>query len=124
MTTETRSKRRRILEAIRELRALAHIVDMHQIAKDPVMEHFRDNNQQEKMVEYLHACTCLLALLSKVAELYIEHFPDPVATTAVNNFEGVAMGMRIAIWMKISSMSGAKPSGLPMAALHRIHGMQ
>ena len=35
MTLETRVKRRRALEAIRELRAIAHIVDMHQLTKDP-----------------------------------------------------------------------------------------
>src|SRR5215471_19218155 len=32
---ENRIKRRRALKAIHELRALAHIVDMHQLTKDP-----------------------------------------------------------------------------------------
>src|SRR5689334_23286709 len=32
---ENRLKRRRALKAIHELRALAHIVDMHQLSKDP-----------------------------------------------------------------------------------------
>src|SRR5882672_525269 len=35
VTLETRLKRRRALNAIRELRALAHIIDMHQLTKDP-----------------------------------------------------------------------------------------
>src|SRR5262245_52664163 len=35
LTLESRLKRRRALHAIHELRALAHIVDMHQLTKDP-----------------------------------------------------------------------------------------
>jgi len=35
LTLETRIKRRRALGAIRELRAVAHIIDMHQLTKDP-----------------------------------------------------------------------------------------
>src|SRR5690606_25851233 len=35
MTLETRLKRRRALAAIHELRAIAHIIDMHQLTKDP-----------------------------------------------------------------------------------------
>ena len=35
MTLETRIKRRRALKAIHELRSLAHIIDMHQLTKDP-----------------------------------------------------------------------------------------
>ena len=113
-TLETRWKRRRAVEAISEIRAVAHIVDMHQLAKDQVMETFRENNQQDKIVEYLHACTCLLALLSKVAELYIEHFPDDVATSSVNDFEMIVTGMSSRIWMKILSMTGATGAGFPI----------
>ncbi len=35
VTLETRIKRRRALAALRELRAVAHIIDMHQLTKDP-----------------------------------------------------------------------------------------
>src|SRR5690606_8599331 len=35
ITLETRIKRRRALRAIHELRSMAHIVDMHQLTKDP-----------------------------------------------------------------------------------------
>jgi hypothetical protein len=35
VTAETRIKRRRALKAIHELRALAHVIDMHQLTKDP-----------------------------------------------------------------------------------------
>src|SRR5205814_3512476 len=35
LSWETRIKRRRAMKAVHELRALAHIVDMHQLTKDP-----------------------------------------------------------------------------------------
>jgi len=35
LTLEQRLKRRRALSAIHELRALAHVIDMHQLTKDP-----------------------------------------------------------------------------------------
>ena len=35
VTWESRIKRNRALKAIHELRAMAHIVDMHQLTKDP-----------------------------------------------------------------------------------------
>jgi hypothetical protein len=101
---EIRWKRYRALKAVAEIRALAHIVDMHQLAKDPPIEQFRQNGQQVKVEEYLHACTALLALLSKVAQFYVENFPDPAATNAVNDFEMITTGLSNKIWMKILSM--------------------
>src|SRR6185503_4614220 len=35
VTVEVRIKRKRALKAIHELRALAHVIDMHQLTKDP-----------------------------------------------------------------------------------------
>ena len=35
VTIETRVKRRRALRAIHELRSIAHVIDMHQLTKDP-----------------------------------------------------------------------------------------
>jgi hypothetical protein len=106
---EIRWKRHRALKAVAEIRALAHIVDMHQLAKDPPIEQFRQDGRQVKVMEYLHACTALLALLSKVAQFYVENFPDPVATNAVNDFEMITTGLSNKIWMKILSMKGFDP---------------
>ena len=35
VTIETRIKRRRALHAIHELRSMAHVIDLHQLTKDP-----------------------------------------------------------------------------------------
>jgi hypothetical protein len=104
ISLEVRWKRRKALQAVNDLRALAHIVDMHQVAKDEAIQQFRDDGNTEKTVAYLHACSALLALLSKVGQLYVEHFPDPVATSAVNDFETITTGMANKTWLKILSM--------------------
>jgi len=104
ITLEVRFKRRRALRAIGELRAVAHIVDMHQLAKDQTIEEFRERTTPEKMESYLHACIALLALLSKIGQLYVEHFPDTVATQSVNDFEMITTGLSNKIWMKILNL--------------------
>jgi 4-amino-4-deoxy-L-arabinose transferase-like glycosyltransferase len=120
VTLEIRLKRRNALKAVHELRAMAHIIDMHQLAKDPVIESFRDNQPDElrnKINQYLHACTALLALVSKIGQLYVENFPDSVAVRAVDDFESMATGLSNKIWSKILSL-GVSEAGLgyPQAA--------
>src|SRR5206468_730313 len=76
---ENRIKRNRALAAIHELRAMAHIVDMHQLTKDPesyfgraqpVPQGRRDMTPFE-LNRYLDYCSETLALISKIAALYV-----------------------------------------------------
>ena len=109
VTLETRLKRRRALQAVHELRAMAHIIDMHQLAKDPDrLDHPTDRvnvggrpMDAEAMGRYLHYCTELLAVLSKVGQLYVQDFPDTGAQTAVDQFEGLTTGLSGKIWQKL-----------------------
>ena len=82
---------------------------MHQLAKDQTIAEFREQTTPEKMNGYLHACIALLALLSKIGQLYVEHFPDTGATQSVNEFEMIATGLSNKIWMKILSIK--RPEG-------------
>jgi hypothetical protein len=109
ITLEVRLKRRRALQAIHELRALAHIIDMHQLTKDPdrlgdpeapLMSSGRVMTA-EAMGRYLHYCTELLALVSKIGQLYVQDFPDGIALAAVDQFENLATGLSQKIWQKI-----------------------
>lgn len=110
LTLETRLKRRCALKAIHELRALAHIIDMHQLTKDPerIAEspaeaadaHTRPQNPAE-LIRYLDNCSDLLALISKVAALYVQNFDDPVTLAAVNEIENLTNGLSRKIWQKI-----------------------
>ena len=79
LTIEGRLKRRVALRDLRQLRAVVHIVDMHQLTKDP--EHLlapamRTPSSPERqftrfeLSRYLDYCTELLSLSSKLAALH------------------------------------------------------
>lgn len=103
ITLEIRWKRDKAIKAVHELRAIAHIIDMHQLGKDSEIEKFRNNPNafRSKITAYLHACTALLALVSKIGELYVEGFQDSVAVDTVAQFESVCNGLNTKIWQKI-----------------------
>jgi hypothetical protein len=107
VTFEFRLKRRRALEAIHELRALAHLVDMHQLTKDPDSLGHRKIDVAGKYLDaftmgrYLAYCTELLALLSKIAQIYVQDFPDATAMAAVDQFENLSTGLSGKIWQKL-----------------------
>lgn len=114
---ETRFKRRRALKAIHELRSIAHVIDMHQLAKDPdyVVSPLytptdvspKQTLSQPQLRRYLDYCTEMLALTSKLATLYVQKFDDPVALSAVNEVESLTTGLSRKIWQKIMILHGA-----------------
>jgi hypothetical protein len=110
ITSEVRIKRSRALKAIHELRALAHVVDMHQLTKDPeglligvaATAHSPIRNlTASQIVRYLDYCSDMLSLIGKVAALYVQKFDDPVALAAVNEVEELSTGLSRKIWQKI-----------------------
>jgi len=113
---ETRIRRRRTLAAIHELRSIAHIVDMHQLTKDPdqvVADGSATPSSPERTMtrfelsRYLDYCAELLALTSKVAALYVQDFQDPVVLEAVNDVEALTTGLSSKIWQKIMILNRA-----------------
>lgn len=107
VTLELRYKRQRALTALHELRAMAHIVDMHQLRKDPETFLLDGDASPKKMpaiemARYLQYCTELLAILSKVAALYVEGIPDPQTLEAADRLEALTTGLSRKIWQKIS----------------------
>ncbi len=108
---ENRIKRRRALKAIHELRALAHIVDMHQLTKDPE-SYFAPVQSTAAPVKramspfelnrYLDYCSESLALISKIAALYVQGFEDPVLLDAVDDVEDLTAGFSRKIWQKLT----------------------
>ncbi len=107
---ENRIKRRRALKAIHELRALAHIIDMHQLTKDP--ESYFGSAQHTSLLKrpmtpfelnrYLDYCGDALALISKIAALYVQGFQDPVLLDAVDDVEDLTAGFSRKIWQKLT----------------------
>lgn len=107
---EQRHKRRRCLQALHELRALAHIVDLHQLTKDPdgALHGAPDALAPGEvaltpalLVRYLDYCSEMLALVGKAAALYAQDFPDAQAVAAVDEIEGLTSGLAAKIWQKI-----------------------
>jgi hypothetical protein len=107
---ELKIKRKRALEAVRELRSLAHIIDMHQLTKDPERVTGRGaataSSPKRTMTpfelgRYLDYCSELLSLLSKTGALYVQEFPDPVAIEAVDQVSNLATDLSRNIWQKI-----------------------
>jgi hypothetical protein len=110
VTLEIRLKRRKALGALHELRAIAHVIDMHQVTKDP--ESLRKGmpaadaaNQTTKTLgdlnRYLNYCIELLAIVSKVAALYVQDFPDGPTVAAVDQVENLCSGLSQKIWQKL-----------------------
>lgn len=110
VTTETRKKRKRAMMSIHELRAVAHVIDMHQLTKDPERV-FSDKNRTAsspqqtmtafELTRYLDYCTEMLSLVGKVAALYAQDFEDEVVLAAVNDVENLTTGLSRKIWQKI-----------------------
>jgi hypothetical protein len=111
ITAENRLRRRRALSFIRELRAIAHIVDMHQLTKDPEQIGSSQPDtassparamSQEQLGRYLDYCTELLSVVSKLSALYVQDMNDPVVLEAVSEVETLSGGLSSKIWQKIT----------------------
>jgi hypothetical protein len=109
-TLDTRLKRRRALRALHELRSIAHIIDMHQLTKDP--ERLRSDApgtepspshsmSRHELGRYLDYCSELLSLAGKIAALYVQDFDDGVTLAAVNDVEELTTGLSRKIWQKL-----------------------
>jgi len=105
---ETLLKRRRALKALHELRTIAHVIDMHQLTKDPKSlnsqgtEHSpkREMNNYE-LSRYLDYCSEMLSLTSKVSALYANDYNDEVVLNTINEIEELTSSLSGKIWQKI-----------------------
>ncbi len=120
---ETRWKRRRAQASLHTLRSMAHIVDMHQLTKDPerVTGNARVDTESSprhpmtpfELVRYLDYCTEMLALVSKAAALHVQHFDDAETRSTVEDIEDLTLGLSQQIWQKIMILDRVlNPSGV------------
>ena len=119
LTVESRLKRKRALRTIHELRSLAHVVDMHQLTKDPerLMSPAQNTTSSPERVmtaaelgRYLDYCSELLSVNSKLAALLVQYFNDEVVLGAVNEIEDLTTGLSSKIWQKITLLDRARPA--------------
>jgi hypothetical protein len=106
---EERLKRRRALAALHELRSIVHVIDMHQLTKDPSKFVVRANTPSSpplllnefQMTRYLDYCSEMLSLTSKVAVLFGQSLDDRAVAEVVSDIERVSAGLSQKIWQKI-----------------------
>src|SRR5271170_2678676 len=114
MTAERRLKRQRTMRALFELRSFAHVIDMHQLTKDPTVvlgggkptpASPERRMSQFELSRYLDYCTEMLALVSKLAALYAGATHDEAIVAAVNEMEVLTSDLGRKIWQKIMILS-------------------
>ncbi len=54
-----------------------------------------------ELQRYLNYCSEMLAMISKIAALYVQHFPDTEIVDVVNDIESLTHGLSRNIWQKI-----------------------
>jgi hypothetical protein len=122
---ETRRKRRRALRALHVLRSLAHIIDMHQLTKDPERLLMPEQSTPSspartftkfELTRYLDYCSEMLSIISKAAALYVQNFDDPVTMTAVNDVEQLTGSLSQKLWLKIDILERVVPASSSAAS--------
>ncbi|WP_374929801.1 hypothetical protein [Kytococcus sedentarius] len=111
MMVPARLERARMLALLHRLRSVAHVIDMHQVTKDP--EHLRadyvptvesvtDPMGREEMSHYLGYCTELLSMVGKVAALCAEASGDDVVLDTVSDVESLTSDLSATILRKVA----------------------
>jgi len=118
ITIEDRLKRRRALTALHELRSIVHVIDMHQLTKDPttLTEGGADTESSPKRTmsaydlgRYLDYCSEMLSLIAKVAALYAQSSKDSVVIAAASDIGQITTNLSNKIWQKITLVQRARP---------------
>lgn len=107
---EVRVKRRKALAALDELRSIAHVIDMHQLTKDPTsLTKERVITASSPKIEldafslkrYLDYCSELLSLTGKLAAIFAQDLNDSVVLSAVNEVESLTTALSNKVWQKL-----------------------
>lgn len=116
---EARVKRQRVARGLHALRSVIHVIDMHQLTKDPVVldpTYVPTGHSPERsldpvgMSRYLDYCSELLAITGKLAALYAQAVPDDGVASAVNDIELLGSSLSRKIWQKITMIDTTAPA--------------
>jgi len=115
-----RLERSRLLSLLHQLRSTAHVIDMHQLTKDPeqLKPSFRPTAKsnrlgmtRDEVERYLDYCSEMLSLVGKTAALCAEESRDAVILDTVSTLENLTVGLSRKIWQKISNLPPGEPHG-------------
>ncbi|MEO1718967.1 MAG: hypothetical protein AAFR23_01940 [Pseudomonadota bacterium] len=115
-TLESRWRRQRALDDLHQLRSIVHVIDMHQLAKDPRVLTTEQRTpssplrtmSQFELTRYLDYCTEMLSLTAKIAALYAQSAKDSAVLAAVSELETVTANLSYKIWQKIMIIQSAE----------------
>ena len=111
-----RLERRTLLGLLYRLRSLAHVIDMHQLSKDPeqasptytrTSESVSHGLDADQLHHYLDYCSEMLSLTAKTAALCAEHSTDVVVLDTISTLETLTTELSNKIWQKISLLPRA-----------------
>lgn len=101
-------KQKKILSDLQELRTIAHVIDLHQLTKDPthiLAERTKNSPKREftnaEVNRYLIYCSEMLSLASKVAATYGYNNKDEIILDTIHNIEVLSSTLSSKIWQKI-----------------------
>ncbi|MEL6373482.1 MAG: hypothetical protein AAFR04_05890 [Pseudomonadota bacterium] len=118
-TLEARWKRGQALEDLYELRSIVHVIDMHQLTKDPsatVGAGTKTDHSPERtmtpfqLMRYLDYCSEMLAITAKLAALYAQSYRDPIVLETVSDLGQITTNMTNQIWQKINIIQATERS--------------
>ena len=109
---EERWKRSRALEYLHELRSIAHVVDMHQLTKDPYRSALPATASSPKaalqgplLERYLDYCSEMLSLTGKLAALFAQSCKDTEVAAGASDIEQLTTALSRKIWQKVMAFS-------------------
>lgn len=122
---EARIKRHRVSANLHGLRSVIHVIDMHQLTKDPaaLSESYRKTAASPdrpfsaaELARYLDYCAEMLSITGKLAALYAQSVNDEGVAEAVNDIETLGSNLSRKVWQKImliEAQASAKPKARP-----------
>jgi len=111
---EEQLRRRKGLALVHDLKSLAHVVDMHQLTKDPETlsgeaTHTESSPKRTmtryELGRYLDYSSELLSVIGKIAAIYGRRIQDSVVLDAIDGAEDLTTGLSRKIWQKIAILS-------------------
>ncbi|AZO65047.1 MULTISPECIES: hypothetical protein [unclassified Mesorhizobium] len=120
--TEERIKRKQVFRKLHGLRSLIHVIDMHQLTKDPAVlsADFKPASHsparitdRADLARYLDYCSEMLSITGKIAALFAQSVNDNVVVDGVNDIETLASNLSRKIWQKITLINAPLRSAHP-----------
>ena len=117
---EARWKRQQALAHLHELRSIVHVIDMHQLTKDPAAliadgPETRSSPKRTltpfELARYLDYCSELLSLAAKIAALYAQASRDGQVQAAVTDIERLSANLSQKVWQKIMIIGERRDRG-------------